>query len=52
MMLVIETPEEDAVFTKSEIHLAELVELIKVNKLNERFDVLVLVDPDKNGDGE
>ena len=42
MKILLETPEEDKAIQVPEIHLAGLVEAIKANGLNERFEVLVL----------
>lgn len=44
MKILLETPEEEKAMRVSDIHLAGLVEAIKTNKLNERFEVLVLND--------
>ena len=42
MKILLETPEEEKAMRVPEIHLAGLVEAIKTNGLDERFEVLVL----------
>lgn len=46
MKILLETSEEEKAMRVPEIHLAGLVEAIKTNELDERFEVLVLNSSD------